>query len=130
MGPTDYSHYTGQYFILCICSRAPHCRTVLQNYTTKRNYKIVIRNSTPKLYYETVLQNESQKASPKKQSILARTYSRYQIFDLWEAALETERICFSKVLLESICHSQYIKVIKLFQNCYQKLLMGWLGMHC
>ena len=65
-------------------SRAPHCRTVLQN-----------------------RQDKTTKASPKMQSIMEYSLglSIYHVIlkmlRLWEAAVKTERRCFfSKVILE------------------------------
>ena len=50
--------------------------------------------------------------------------------NLWEAALETERRCFSKSILISKCHSQYNKVIRLLQHSSSNSLCGWLEMNC
>ena len=45
---------------------------------------------------------------------------------IWEAALETEWRCFSKVKY----HSKYIKVIGLLQHSCANSYWGWLWMHC
>ena len=67
-------------FKVCIGSRVPygHCRTVLQNG-----------------------QDKTAKASLKKSSIMEHSPDLLKIPSLWEAALETKRRCFSKVILES-----------------------------
>ena len=68
-----------QQFKVCIRSRAPECRTVLQNW-----------------------QDKTPKASPKKLYISWNTRKDFlKIPSLWEIALESEWRCFAKVILES-----------------------------
>ena len=64
---------------MCIGSRAPHCRTVLQNDE----------------------QDKIPKASPRSNLSWNTCQDFLKIPSLWEAALETERRCFSKVILKS-----------------------------
>ena len=81
-----------QQFKLCIGSRAPHCRTVLQNW-----------------------QDKTQKASPKKRSIMGHSPGLPQ-------NTKSLRSCSSncaKMLLKGhlgiTCHSQYNKGVRLLQ---------------
>ena len=97
-GTTDY---TVQKFQVYICNRGPHCRTVLQTGTI---------NPENHLLRSSLSWNTRQ--------------DFFKIPSLWEATLETERRCFSKVILESIV-TQYVKVVRPPQRS-----SGWLGMHC
>ena len=61
----------------CVCSRAPHCRTVLQNW-----------------------QHKTPKASPKKGSIIEHSPGLPRETKSLRSSSRTERKCFSNVILE------------------------------
>ena len=87
----------------CICSRAPHCRTVLQ----KRKEK------TPKAFFYYWQRNSK---SPKKRSIME--YSQGVPQDTMSLRSGTGK--HAKMLLKGHlgikCHFQYIKVIRLLDK--------------
>ena len=53
-----------------------------------------------------------------------------KIPSFWDAAMETERRCFSNVHLGIKCLSQYNKVVRLLQHSSANSSCGRLGMHC
>ena len=65
-----------------------------------------------------------------RRSLSWNTCQDFKIPSHWEAALETEQRCFSKVILESNVSPNITRSCRLFQHSSAISSCSWLGLHC